>query len=99
MRLRLLFPALALLAAPAPLAAADAPKVTFDGDVKPILAKRCAKCHSAERPRGELDLSNYGAVMLGGVSGKAVVAGKSDASLLYTTTAHLEDPKMPPNSA
>lgn len=98
MRLRLLFPGFLLLGAPAPLWAADAPKVTFDGDVKPILAKRCAKCHSAERPRGELDLSNYGAVMLGGTSGKAVVAGKSDASLLYTTTAHLEDPKMPPNS-
>lgn len=98
MRLRLLFPAFLLLGLPAPLVAADTPKVTFDGDVKPILAKRCAKCHSAERPRGELDLSNYGTVMLGGVSGKAVVAGKSDASLLYTTAAHLEDPKMPPNS-
>src|SRR5262245_21342025 len=73
-------------------------KVTFDGNVKPILAKRCGKCHNAERPRGELDLSNYGAVMLGGVSGKAVVAGKSDASPLYTMAAHLEDPKMPPNS-
>ncbi len=77
---------------------ADGAKVTFDGNVKPIFAKRCAKCHNAERPRGELDLSSYGAVMLGGVSGKAVVAGKADASILYTQTAHLEDPKMPPNS-
>jgi hypothetical protein len=77
---------------------ADGAKVTFDGNVKSILAKRCAKCHSAERPRGELDLTSYGAVMLGGVSGKAVVAGKSDASPLYTMAAHLEDPKMPPNS-
>lgn len=77
---------------------ADDAKVTFEGAVKPILAKRCGKCHNAERPRGDLDLSNYGAVMLGGVSGKAVVAGKAEASLLFTTTAHLEDPKMPPNS-
>lgn len=76
----------------------DDAKITFDGNVKPILAKRCVKCHSAERPRGELDLSTHGAVMLGGVSGKAVVAGKPDASPLYTMTAHLEDPKMPPNS-
>src|SRR4051812_5131782 len=60
--------------------------VTFES-VKPILAKRCAKCHNAERPRGELDLSTYGAIMLGGVSGKVVVSGKSDASLLYTLTA------------
>ena len=76
----------------------DEAKVTFDGNVKPILAKRCAKCHNAERPRGELDMSSYGAIVLGGVSGKAVVAGKSDASPLYTMAAHLEDPKMPPNS-
>jgi WD40 repeat protein len=73
-------------------------KVTFDGQVKPILAKRCAKCHSAERPRGELDVTTHAAVMLGGVSGKVVVAGKPDDSLLYTLTAHLDDPKMPPNS-
>ncbi len=66
--------------------------------MKPILAKRCAKCHSAERPRGELDLSSYPGLAAGGVSGKAVVAGKSDASPLYTMAAHLEDPKMPPNS-
>jgi WD40 repeat protein len=78
--------------------AADDAKVTFDGHVKPILAKRCAKCHNAERPRGELDLSSYAAVALGGVSGKAVVAGKPDASPLYTMAAHIEDPKMPPNS-
>ncbi|AMV26186.1 WD domain, G-beta repeat [Gemmata sp. SH-PL17] len=73
-------------------------KVTFDGQVRPILAKRCGKCHNAERPRGELDLSSYAAVMLGGVSGRAVVEGKPDSSPLYTMTAHLEDPKMPPNS-
>lgn len=77
---------------------ANEPKVSFDGAVKPILAKRCAKCHNAERPRGELDLSSFAAIQLGGVSGKVVVAGKSEASLLFTLTAHLEDPKMPPNS-
>jgi hypothetical protein len=96
--------ALALLvapAAPAPGAAddtkSDAPKVTFE-TVRPILAKRCAKCHTGERPRGELDVTTFGAVMQGGVSGKAVVAGKPADSPLYTLTAHLEDPKMPPNS-
>jgi WD40 repeat protein len=35
--------------------------------------------------------------MTGGISGKAVVAGKPEASPLYTLAAHLEDPKMPPN--
>lgn len=75
---------------------AGAPKVTFDADVKPILRKHCLTCHTAERPRGDLDLSTYGGVMFGGTSGKAAVAGKPDASPLYTMTAHLEEPKMPP---
>jgi hypothetical protein len=74
------------------------PKVTFDTHVKPIIVKRCAKCHTGERPRGELDLSTFAGVMQGGVSGKAVVAGKADDSPLYTMAAHLEEPKMPPNS-
>ena len=81
----------------APAVGADEPKVTFEGDVKPILRKHCLTCHNGERPRGELDLSGFAAVMFGGVSGKAVVAGKADDSPLYTQTAHLEDPKMPPN--
>ncbi len=77
---------------------ADDAKITFEGHVKPILAKRCAKCHSEERPRGDLEVTTFAGLMQGGVSGKVVVAGKPEASLLYTTSAHLEDPRMPPNS-
>lgn len=72
--------------------------LTFETHVKPILAKHCRKCHSGDRPRGELDLSSFANLMQGGISGKVVVAGKPDESLLYTLSAHLEDPKMPPNS-
>jgi len=72
--------------------------VNFDRDVKPILRKRCANCHNTERPRGELDLSNYAGVIAGGASGKAVVASSPDESPLYTLASHLEDPKMPPNA-
>lgn len=67
--------------------------------MKPILRKHCASCHNAERPRGDLDLSSYAGVMSGGISGKAAVAKKPDASPLYTMTAHLEEPKMPPNKS
>jgi WD40 repeat protein len=72
--------------------------VTFDGDVKAILNKRCAKCHTGDRPRGDLDLSTFGNVLQGGTTGKSVVAGKPGESSLYTMTAHIEEPKMPPNS-
>ena len=77
---------------------AGEPVVTYEGDVRPILRNRCGKCHSAERPRGELDLSTLAGILAGGVSGKSVVSGKPEASPLFTLTAHLEDPKMPPNS-
>lgn len=78
-------------------ARADDVKVTYE-QVKPVLAKRCNKCHAGDRPRGELETSTFAGIMQGGVSGKAVVAGKPAESPLYTLTAHLEDPKMPPNS-
>ncbi|MGL6076319.1 MAG: c-type cytochrome domain-containing protein [Fimbriiglobus sp.] len=79
-----------------PLGAAD-PVVTFEGDIKPIFKKHCLACHNAERPRGDLDLTSYTAVMTGGLGGKSVVAKMPESSPLYTMTAHLEDPKMPPN--
>lgn len=78
--------------------AKPASPITFEAHVKPILAKHCGKCHTGDRPRGELDLSSFASLMQGGISGKVVVAGKPEESLLYTLTAHLEDPKMPPNS-
>ena len=84
----------ALFAAPV---RADETTVTFEADVRPVLRKHCAACHNAERPRGELDMSNYAALLTGGISGKAVVPKKPDESPLYTMAAHLEDPKMPPN--
>jgi len=56
--LRLLIFALCLTAPPSAQDAKPvAAPVTFDAQVEPILAKRCAKCRTAERPRGDLDLS------------------------------------------
>ncbi len=94
--------AILLLALAQTPAQADEPKptdtITFEAHVKPILAKHCEKCHRGDRPRGDLDLSSFTNVMQGGISGKIVIAGKPEESLLYSLTAHLEDPKMPPNS-
>jgi hypothetical protein len=70
----------------------------FERDVKPILRKRCATCHNAERPRGELDLTSYSGIVAGGVIGKVAVAGKPEESPVYTFPAHLEEPNMPPNA-
>jgi hypothetical protein len=83
--------ALLLLAAP--------PVVTFEADVRPVLRTHCLRCHRDDRPRGELDMTSYAALMAGGTSGPAVVAGKPEDSPLYTMAAHLEQPVMPPGGA
>jgi WD40 repeat protein len=72
--------------------------VSFDRDVRPILRKRCAGCHNAEKPRGELDVTSYAAVVSGGATGKVVVAENLNESPLYTYASHLEEPYMPPNA-
>jgi hypothetical protein len=72
--------------------------VGFDRDVQPILRKRCAGCHNSERPRGELDLTTYAAVIAGGSSGKVAVPGSLEDSPLYSQSSHLEEPFMPPNA-
>jgi hypothetical protein len=72
--------------------------VSFERDVRPVLRKRCGGCHNPERPRGELDLTSYAAVMAGGASGKVAISGNADESPIYTLPSHLEDPHMPPNA-
>lgn len=67
--------------------------------VKQILRKRCVTCHNPDELRGDLDLKDLTAIKAGSGSGDVVVPGQPNASLLYTTVAHLEDPSMPPNSS
>ncbi len=54
----------------------------FETDVQPILQASCVRCHGDKR-RGDLDLRTFSALMKGGESGPAVIAGKADKSLLY----------------
>jgi hypothetical protein len=77
--------------------AQDGATTTFD-KVTPILKKRCGSCHGAERPRGGLDLSSLAGIKAGSTSGSVITAGAPDQSAIYTLAAHLDSPKMPPNS-
>ena len=69
--------------------------VTFD-KLQTVLKKRCTSCHGGNEPRSGLDLTTLAGLKAGSESGPVVVAGKPEESLLYTLTAHLEGPKMPP---
>src|SRR5947209_3293224 len=57
-------------------------KVSFETDVKPVLAGQCFKCHGPEKQKGGLRLDSRAAALEGGNSGPAVVPGKSEKSKL-----------------
>ena len=73
-----------------------APKVTYEDDVKPIFRQKCFSCHNADKKSGDLDLTNYTNLMIGGGSGEVVEPGDSGSSYLYQLVAHESEPYMPP---
>jgi hypothetical protein len=75
--------------------------VSFKKDVFPIIEKSCLPCHAVENlNKSELSLDDYETMKAGGKNGPAVVAGKSEESLLVQK---LKEPppfgeRMPMNS-
>ena len=85
---------------------AQAPKLTqpqrefFESRVRPILVRKCYKCHSAKSKdvKGGLKLDSRAAVHKGGDSGKVVIAGKPDTSLLIRAIRYeAQASEMPPD--
>jgi len=61
----------------------------FEKQIRPILIERCYSCHnSADTREGGLALDHRGAILLGGQSGPAIVAGRPDRSLLIRAIRH-----------
>jgi hypothetical protein len=88
--------ALSLLTCLATLSAAAADTPDFDREVAPVLAARCLDCHSGSEPKGKLDLSQAKAMLTGGESGAAIVAGKPDESYLWQRIVANEMPPKHP---
>ena len=76
-------------------AASAAEPVTFERDVLPILNSHCLQCHGGLHRKAELDLRSGAAVLAEGESGKVVVPGDPDGSLLWKKIAADEMPKSP----
>src|SRR4051794_10672587 len=71
----------ALLVLPAPrLGAGEA--VSYERDVKPILARKCVACHGALKKKSGLRLDTAAGMRAGGDGGPAIVPGHSDESLI-----------------
>ncbi|MFO1001381.1 MAG: PSD1 and planctomycete cytochrome C domain-containing protein [Planctomycetaceae bacterium] len=68
----------------------------FETDVRPILEEHCLKCHGSAKQWAGLRLDSREAILKGGDSGPAAVAGQPDASLLIRAVRHDdENLKMP----
>ena len=79
-------------------AADDKNPVTYNDDIKPIFRQHCLKCHGDDKQESGLNLQNFQAAIKGGSGGKAVVAGRASASLLYEAITNEDaDARMPPN--
>jgi len=84
-----------------PLAAADDQVSTehvkfFEMHVRPLLAKHCLECHSADKQKGMLRLDSRAAMIKGGESEEsAIVPGKPDESSLISAVRY-ESLEMPP---
>jgi hypothetical protein len=71
----------------------------FEKKIRPLLAKRCYECHSAQaqKLKGGLRLDSRAAVLSGGDSGPAVAPSKPKESLLIAAVQYQnEDLQMPP---
>ncbi len=69
----------------------------FEKQVRPLLVERCFECHGPEKQRGGLRLDSRAAVLSGGDSGPAVVAGQPEKSRLVQAVHYGDDKlRMPP---
>ncbi len=88
---RMLIPALAAASVKV------SPQVSFDRDIRPILAMHCLKCHGEKMQSGGLRLDTKALAMRGGPNGPVIVAGKAVESRLYQrVAAENDDERMPP---
>ena len=68
----------------------------FETHVRPILDEHCLKCHGSTKQWASLRLDSRDAILKGGDSGPAAVAGEPDESLLIRAVRHDdENLKMP----
>ena len=65
----------------------------FEDTVAPILKSRCVECHSADKQKGELDLSSVAGLLRGSESGEIFKAGEPEKSTIYKLVHHGEMPK------
>ncbi len=64
--------------------------------MQPLLKKHCLACHNSTTHEGGLNLEAPQAILKGGDTGPAIVAGKGGESLLLDRASGKAEPLMPP---
>lgn len=70
-------------------------EASYFRDVWPIMQRRCQGCHQPALKRGNLDLTHYGGLLAGGKSGRTLVPGDPDGSLVISMLTGELEPRMP----
>jgi hypothetical protein len=79
-----------------PLDAAEAAKVSYARQIKPILVDNCLECHSTEDHKSGFDVTSVANLIKGGKKASpAVVPGEPDKSALVEYLRGLREPQMP----
>ncbi len=68
----------------------------FEKSIRPLLIARCQECHGPRKVSGGLRLDSRAAILEGGDSGPAAVAGRPDESLIVHAVEHRDQLRMPP---
>src|SRR5688572_17082313 len=76
--------------------AKDAPKVTYQDHVLPILRNACLNCHNPDKKKGDLNLASHQGAMTGSGGGKIIEPGDPEGSKLIKIITWAEEPNMPP---
>src|SRR4051812_45281139 len=73
-------------------------EVNFATEVKPILERSCAQCHSGEKPKGKFSVETREAILKGGDSKEAAIfPGHSGSSpLVHFVADVVPEMEMPP---
>ena len=75
----------------------DAKLRFFESKVRPLLLAKCYECHSADKAEGGLRLDTGRHVRKGGDSGKVIIEGNPDQSLLVDAIRY-QNLEMPPEA-
>jgi hypothetical protein len=71
--------------------------VDFAASIHPILAGRCAPCHSGDQPQAGLSVESRELLLKGGLHGAAIVVGHPEDSLLIKRVSGRNSARMPPS--